>query len=68
MPAGLTDTLTRDELVDLVRFLSELGKIGPYSVGQARVVRRWQVLQPPPRSLGGQGGDDSTRWPRPTPA
>ncbi len=56
MPAGLTETLTQDELVDLVRFLSELGKIGPYSVGQVRAVRRWQVLQPSPQSPGGQGG------------
>jgi putative heme-binding domain-containing protein len=46
MPAGLTDTLTRAELVDLVRFLSELGKIGLYAVGKERVVRRWQVLEP----------------------
>jgi hypothetical protein len=44
MPEGLADGLTRAELVDLVRFLSELGKVGPYSVGQARVVRRWQTL------------------------
>jgi len=27
MPAGLADNLTRGELVDLVRFLSELGKL-----------------------------------------
>jgi putative heme-binding domain-containing protein len=46
MPEGLTDTLTRPELVDLVRFLSELGKVGPYSVSKARLVRRWQALEP----------------------
>ena len=46
MPEGLADLLTRAELVDLVRFLSELGKVGPYSVGKAPVVRRWQVLEP----------------------
>jgi putative heme-binding domain-containing protein len=46
MPDGLTETLTRGELLDLVRFLSELGKVGPYSIGQQRVVRRWQALQP----------------------
>lgn len=46
MPEGLADPLTRGELVDLVRFLSELGKVGPYSVGKARLVRRWQVLEP----------------------
>ncbi len=44
MPAGLVDGLTRLELVDLVRFLSELGKLGPYAVSpQARVARRWEV-------------------------
>ena len=37
MPVGLSDGLTRGELVDLVRFLSELGKVGPYAVSQARV-------------------------------
>jgi putative heme-binding domain-containing protein len=46
MPEGLGDPLTRAELVDLVRFLSELGKIGPYSVSKARLVRRWQALEP----------------------
>jgi putative heme-binding domain-containing protein len=55
MPAGLTDSLTRAELVDLVRFLSELGKAGPYAVGQARVVRRWETTRftPQPESALG---------------
>jgi putative heme-binding domain-containing protein len=44
MPVGLADELTRGELVDLVRFLSELGKVGPYAVGKARVARRWDAL------------------------
>ena len=43
MPEGLTDALTRQELVDLTRFLSELGK-GPYLAQPGRVVRRWQAL------------------------
>lgn len=46
MPVGLADDLTRSELIDLVRFLSELGKVGPYSVGKSRLVRRWQILSP----------------------
>jgi putative heme-binding domain-containing protein len=46
MPDGLADTLTRTELVDLVRFLSELGKVGPYSISKSRLVRRWQALEP----------------------
>ena len=44
MPAGLTESLTRPELIDLVRFLSELGKIGRFSVGTDRVFRTWKVL------------------------
>jgi putative heme-binding domain-containing protein len=50
MPVGLADTLTRGELVDLVRFLSELGKVGPYAIDNARVVRRWQAIAPTAQS------------------
>ncbi len=46
MPAGLTEKLTRPELVDLVRFLSELGKPGPFAVSPTPVARRWELLQP----------------------
>ena len=46
MPVGLVDKLTRAELIDLVRFLSELGKPGPYAAVTARIVRRWETLQP----------------------
>ena len=45
MPEGLTDTLTKQEFSDLMRFLSELGKLGPYAPSKARVVRRWQVIE-----------------------
>jgi putative heme-binding domain-containing protein len=45
MPEGLLNELTRGELVDLVRFLSAIGKVdGEYAVGKARLVRRWQAL------------------------
>jgi putative heme-binding domain-containing protein len=50
MPEGLTDSLTRQELLDLTRFLAELGK-GPYAATPGRVVRRWQVLQPTREAL-----------------
>ncbi len=46
MPVGLADTLTKAELTDLVRFLSELGKVGPYSISKTPYVRRWQVETP----------------------
>ena len=44
MPDGSVDVLTKEELVDLVAFLSRLGKIGEFSVDKARVARRWQKL------------------------
>jgi len=50
MPEGLADPLTRAELVDLVRFLSELGKVGPYQASTTRLVRRWQVLESNPKT------------------
>ena len=47
MPEGLTDTLTKQEFADLVKFLSELGKVGgAYAPNKARLVRRWQVIEP----------------------
>ncbi|HTN73694.1 MAG TPA: PVC-type heme-binding CxxCH protein [Pirellulaceae bacterium] len=46
MPDGSVDTLTRAEVVDLARFLSELGKVGPYAIGQSRVARRFETLVP----------------------
>ncbi len=63
MPDGLTDTLTRRELLDLVRFLSEMGKVGPYSVSKARLVRRWQMLEDSPsvRALLQQGTNPASK-------
>ncbi len=47
MPVGLTDKLTRAEMVDLVRFLSELGKPGPYAISPTTPVARvWEALLP----------------------
>jgi putative heme-binding domain-containing protein len=46
MPAGLTEKLTRAELIDLTRFLSELGKPGPYAVSTVPTARRWHALLP----------------------
>lgn len=51
MPQGLTRFLTREELLDLARFISELGKPGPYAVQQARTIQRWRVLREPAEEL-----------------
>lgn len=48
MPEGLTDNLTQPELLDLVRFLSELGKVGSLKPAPPAMVRRWQALEATP--------------------
>jgi putative heme-binding domain-containing protein len=51
MPEGLDHSLTDAELADLVRFLSELGRPGPFAITHARVARTWQRLATPPDRL-----------------
>ena len=46
MPQGLTKFLTRQELVDVVRFLSELGKPGPYAIRKTPTIQRWRSDAP----------------------
>ncbi len=46
MPDGLDQSLTDAELADLFRFLSELGKPGPFGVTHRAFARRWQTLTP----------------------
>ena len=43
MPAGLIDNLTPQERIDLFRFLSELGKPGPYDATKGHIARVWRV-------------------------
>jgi putative heme-binding domain-containing protein len=44
MPTGLIDQLPSWEQINLMRFLAELGKPGPFQPGNPMVVRRWRVL------------------------
>jgi len=46
MPAGLTASLREDEFIDLVRFLSELGREGDYKISPKRFVRTWLAMGP----------------------
>jgi putative heme-binding domain-containing protein len=43
MPVGLTDAITHQEFLDLIKFLSDLGKPGPYGPTTAQYIRRWQL-------------------------
>lgn len=51
MPKGLAAFMTHAELVDVARFLSELGKPGPYAVRSAPTIQRWRYLKSTPREL-----------------
>jgi putative heme-binding domain-containing protein len=53
MPQGLTKFLTRQELVDLVKFISELGRPGPYAIRSIPTIQRWRVLRTPSADLQG---------------
>ncbi|HVY68363.1 MAG TPA: hypothetical protein VHH73_00440, partial [Verrucomicrobiae bacterium] len=43
MPSGLADALKEGERLDLYRFLSELGKPGPYDASRGAVARLWRL-------------------------
>lgn len=51
MPKGLTAFLTEQEFLDLARFVSELGKPGPYAIRSTPTIQRWKVLENPPAGL-----------------
>jgi putative heme-binding domain-containing protein len=51
MPKGLVNLMTRAEFVDLVRFLSELGKPGPYGIRANPAIQRWRVRKSVPEAL-----------------
>src|SRR5205085_1506563 len=51
MPEGLTKFLTREELVDLVRFVSELGKPGPFGPRSTPSIQRWRVARSLPTDM-----------------
>lgn len=52
MPEGLVDSLSQQELLDLVAFLAQLGKVGtPYAPSIEPVIRTWEVLEATPANL-----------------
>jgi putative heme-binding domain-containing protein len=60
MPKGLVNLMTRDEFVDLIRFLSELGKPGPYAIRPTPTIQRWRVLKSVPAELSRSIPDPDT--------
>ena len=43
MPAGLLDNVLSQDRIDLFRFLSELGKPGPFDATKGSVARVWRL-------------------------
>lgn len=54
MPKGLANFLTEDEFLDLVAYVAELGKPGPYGIRSEPTVQRWRVLKQVPEALQGE--------------
>jgi putative heme-binding domain-containing protein len=50
MPSGLADNLSAQEQLDLFRFLSELGKAGPFDASKGNVGRLWKTSLDPAQS------------------
>jgi len=44
MPPGLTASLRQDEFIDLISFLSRLGKEGAYKIAPNKYVRTWKTM------------------------
>lgn len=59
MPKGLAGFLSHQEFLDLVRFLSALGKPGEYEIRTQPTVQRWRVLAEVPPELT-VGNPDAT--------
>lgn len=57
MPVGVTKFLTHEEVLDLVKFLSELGKPGPYGPRPTPTIQRWRVARMLPDELAGDNAD-----------
>ncbi|MCA9214876.1 MAG: c-type cytochrome, partial [Planctomycetales bacterium] len=48
MPSNVVALTSRQDFLDLVRFLAQLGKPGPFLQGKDHFIREWEVLDPMP--------------------
>jgi putative heme-binding domain-containing protein len=54
MPQGLTKFLTHEEFLDLSRFITELGRPGPYAIRTVPTLQRWRLLKSPAAEISGE--------------
>jgi hypothetical protein len=57
MPKGLVNLMSHADFLDLVRFLSELGKPGPFGLRAGATIQRWRFLKPVPPRVQAPGID-----------
>ena len=65
MPGGLVDQLaSRQEFLDLAKFVSSLGRPGPFASTSAQLIRKWQVYgdERDPSQLNPDRVPDSSSW------
>jgi len=62
MPSGLTDNLSMAQQLDLFRFLSELGKPGPFDAASGNVARFWRVASFDSDAVFPASGLTGDRW------
>ncbi len=57
MPKGLVNLMSHSDFLDLVRFLSELGKPGPMALRSTATIQRWRYLEPVPAGVAAANPD-----------
>jgi putative heme-binding domain-containing protein len=62
MPSGLADNLTMPQQLDLFRFLSELGKPGPFDASSGHIARLWKVAPSDTATNAFTAGLPADRW------
>ena len=60
MPKGLVNLMSHGDFVDLVRFLSALGKPGPFALRSTGTIQRWRYLDPVPEKVRAATADAAT--------
>ena len=60
MPKGLAGFLTHAEFLDVVRFISQLGKPGEYAIRSQPTIQRWRYLKSTPPEVAVDNSDSGT--------
>jgi len=62
MPGGLMETLKKEDGYDLLRFLGELGKPGPFAASSVPLAKKWMVLAKAPADAAAIDKVPAAEW------